>query len=977
MFRNRRTAISQAVRVALLSSLLLPAYALAQDQDQDAATTLDRIEVTGSRIKKAELEGVSPVQVVSREQIERSGLTSIGDVLQQLTASGSSLNTKFNSSGNFGFPPDGGGVGAGSTTVDLRHLGAKRVLVLVDGVRWVNETSASGVSTAVDLNTIPLAAVDRIEVLEDGASTLYGSDAIAGVVNIITKRNVEGAQINAQYGEFEQGDGETQNYDVSIGGKSEKIDFFFSASYVEQQRVSSADREQARFPVPGTGLTFGSSGTPQGRFIFINPVANSACPLVDLDDDPSTPPQAFCNITTPNGQSFPNGPAFPDDFIGFSTASRFNFSPFNLVLTPNERKNIFAKLNYQINDSVRWYSRFSYTERESTNQAAPEPIFLGSGAGTGNPLADNIVISASNPFNPFGIDLDSSDNFILLGRRPIEGGPRIFEQDVDTTYFATGIEGDFSLAGRSFFWDANYVRGENEAKQTTFGSYNIARINRGLGPVANCTAPCVPLDLFSGPGTLTPEMLAFIQPILNDVSENELDLVTLNLSGDVIDLPAGTVSFAVGYEHREQSGFFRPDPIITSGESNGVPALPTKGDFEVDEAFLELNIPLLADLPLVKKLEVNAATRYSDYSTFGDDFTNKIGLRWQVNDDLLIRGTFAEGFRAPSIGELFGSASRFDATIDDPCLIGLDGSAPEGNPANCAALGAPPNAQQINSQISITTGGNPDLNAETSDSYTAGLVWSPGFAHDAAWSERLDAEITFYRHELDGAIQAIDAQTQLDLCVETLDPRFCDGITRSVSGSIDSFGNRLVNLGKITTEGWDADLFWTLPEFSWGQVKLGWQNTYVDVFEGRGAAGSRQPNRPGIEVNDSAIPEWTSNFSLDWSLGPLSASWVARYIGSVTEDCGDAASFPVCGHPILDANGAVVGGVNRLGATIYNDFQLGYHVDYLQGIDFTAGVNNAFDKNPPICLSCSLNGFDASTYDIPGQFWYVRASVKF
>ncbi|HEU4814186.1 MAG TPA: TonB-dependent receptor plug domain-containing protein, partial [Xanthomonadaceae bacterium] len=197
-----RSRLSAAIQVSLL--LALPALAVAQEPPPETpaerATTLDRVQVTGSRIKRAEVEGMVPVQTVTREDIARTGLTSIGDVVQALTGSGSALNTKFNSSGNFGFPPDGSGVGAGSAQVDLRHLGAKRVLVLVDGMRWVNEASASGVGSATDLNTIPLAIVDRIEVLEDGASALYGSDAIAGVVNIITRRDFDGAEISAQYG---------------------------------------------------------------------------------------------------------------------------------------------------------------------------------------------------------------------------------------------------------------------------------------------------------------------------------------------------------------------------------------------------------------------------------------------------------------------------------------------------------------------------------------------------------------------------------------------------------------------------------------------------------------------------------------------------------------------------------------------------------------------------------------------------------
>ncbi|HBK55010.1 MAG TPA: TonB-dependent receptor [Xanthomonadales bacterium] len=950
---KRLSPLSVAVRVALLAGLLpVGSYAIAQDQD--SAATLDRIEVTGSRIKKAEIEGLSPVQVVSREQIERTGLTSIGDVLQQLTASGSSLNTKFNSSGNFGFPPDGGGVGAGSTTVDLRHLGSKRVLVLVDGVRWVNESSASGVSTAVDLNTIPLAAVDRIEVLEDGASTLYGSDAIGGVVNIITKRNVEGAEINAQYGEFDKGGGETQSYDFSIGGQADKLDFFFAASFVEQKRISSAAREQSRFPVPGTGVAFGSSGTPSGRFIFTDPGNN-----------PALCPGGTCDLTTPNGSSFPGGVNFPNDFIPFTSANRFNFSPFNLLLTPNQRENLFAKVDYEFAPSVRWYARFSYTERESVNQAAPEPIFLGPAAGTGNPLADEIVISRTNPFNPFGVDLVSGQNFFLLGRRPVEGGPRIFEQDVETIYFATGLEGSFDLGERTYFWDANYVRGENEAKQTTFGSYNLARIAQGLGPVANCTAPCVPINLFGGAGTLTRQMLDFIQPTLTDVSENNLEMFTANLSGDLFDLPAGALSFAVGYEHRSQDGFFRPDALIVAGESNGVPALPTDGSFDVDEAYLELNVPLLADLPLAERIDLSLASRYSDYSTFGDDFTNKIGLRWQVNDELLIRGTFAEGFRAPSIGELFGSDSRFDATITDPCSNATN----PGIRANCAALGVPAGFAQPNPQISITTGGNNQLDAETSDSYTAGFVWSPGFATGSSWADRLDIEFTWYRHELDGAIQAIDAQTQLDLCVQTLDPTFCQGITRAVTGDINGFNNRLTNLGEITTDGWDADIFWVSPEFSWGRLNVSWQNTIVESYKAVGANGIRQPNGVGVEVNDSAIPEWTSSLSVEWTLDAFSAAWTVRHIDSLTEDCSDFVGLGLCSN---DAEGT-----NTLGSTTYHDFQVGYRLDLWRGVNLTAGLNNAFDKDPPLCFSCSLNGLDASTFDLPGQVWYLRASAKF
>jgi iron complex outermembrane receptor protein len=411
--------------------------------------------------------------------------------------------------------------------------------------------------------------------------------------------------------------------------------------------------------------------------------------------------------------------------------------------------------------------------------------------------------------------------------------------------------------------------------------------------------------------------------------------------------------------------------MTVAGEYNGVPSLPTEGEYDVNELYLEVNIPILKDSAWGKQMDVNIAGRYSDYSTFGGEFTPKIGLRWQLVDEFTIRASYAEGFRAPSIGELFGSASRADLVIDDPCLIGLDGSPATGDPATCAALGVPAGATQSNAQISVQTGGNPNLDPETARSFTTGFVWSPSFATDKAWSDKMDVEVTYYRQDIEGAIQAIDAQTQLDLCVATLDDIYCDGITRSSVGSINSFANRLTNLGQIKTSGLDAALYWTLPESVLGKFRVGWQNTWVSEYRAVGAAGQVQPRAPGIEVNDSAIPEWTMNELVDWNRGPWFGSWTVRHISELEEDCGDAAGFPgVCSD---DANST-----NVLNATTFNDVRVGYKFDWLKGFEVVGGINNVFDTDPPICLSCSLNGYDASTYDAPGsRFYYLRMTAKF
>ena len=944
-------ASQSGLAAAILLVLSTPA-AIAQNRPGDDAQKLQAIEVTGTRIKRAELEGQVPVQVITAADIEATGLGSIGDIIQQLSISGSSLNTKFNSAGNFGFPPDGGGVGSGSTTISLRNLNAKRTLILVDGLRWVSESSASGVSAAVDLNTIPASAVERIEILKDGASSLYGSDAIAGVVNIITKHKQDGASIGLYYGDYSQGDGKTNRANVSMGGGSDRFDFFFDLSHYEQNRISAGDWEQSRFPTPGIGGAVNpaawSSATPNGRLVFAPPdPTNTVGGLCPLDGGAS-----FCNLAG-NGSG---------GYRHWTNAERFNFAPYNLLLTPSKRDSLFAQGTYRITDSISWNIKGAYTQRKSINQAAPEPIFLGSEAGSGG-LADFVGIDATNPYNPFGFTIAPEGSF--LTRRPVEGGPRIFSQDVDTSYISTSLRGDFSAGDHQYFWDVNYATGQNKASQTVNGTYNIAHIQRALGPVASCTAPCVPLNFFGGPGSITPDMLQYILFTENDRSKQDLDVFTANISGDIVPLPGGMLAFAGGYEHRKLSGSYTPDSIVTSGESNGVPSGPTNGSYSVNEYYLELNAPLLTEQPFAKHLDLSLATRYSDYSNFGGTTNNKFGLRWQLSDDFTLRSTWAEGFRAPSIGELFGTFSRFDASIQDPCN-GATGAAG----ANCATLGVPNPAtfEQANSQISVVTGGNTALKPETSTSLTVGALYSPSWADHTDWSQKLDFELTWYRIRIQNAIQASDAQTQLDRCVASLDPIFCGGISRSSGGNINGFNNTLFNLGKVNTKGADFGVTWLGNETGIGTFGASVQATRVFNYEAIASdSGLAEPRVVGVEINDSGIPKWKATARLNWGINSFSASWAARYIGELTELCNIPDGYALCQS----------GGTNHLGATVFHDVRASFTLPTRVKTTISAGINNVFGKDPPICTSCSLNGYDASNYDIPGRFSYLEAKINF
>ena len=239
---------------------------------------------------------------------------------------------------------------------------------------------------------------------------------------------------------------------------------------------------------------------------------------------------------------------------------------------------------------------------------------------------------------------------------------------VDTQYFGTGLVGTFEGASRTWFWDVNGMYSKNKAEQTNYGSYNLFNINLGLGDPAACAAVagCVPLDIFSGAGSITPEMLRWIQPVVRDRSQNELSLFTANLSSELFQLPGGAVSFATGYEYRKYEGSYQPDPLTVAGRYNGVPSLPTSGSYDVNEAYLELNIPIFANSTLGDKLDLNIAGRYSDYSTFGGEFTPKYGLRWQVSDEFVLRTSYAEGFRAPTIGE---SVSYTHLTLPTICSV--------------------------------------------------------------------------------------------------------------------------------------------------------------------------------------------------------------------------------------------------------------------------------------------------------------------
>ena len=962
MSKLRRNRLTAAVHLTLL--LALPGIAAAQDA-QDDQGTLDTVKVTGSRIKQTNAVTAQPVFVLDRAKLEQTGAKSVGEILQQLTASGKALNAKFNSSGNFGYPPDGGGIGAGSAQVDLRNLGSQRVLVLVDGIRWVNESSASGVSGSADLNTIPLAIVERIEVLEDGASAIYGSDAIGGVINIITRRNFEGTEVRTYYGEYSRG-GETKDASFTFGGGGDGWSAIFGATYYEQQNISSGSWGQSSLPQPGAGLDAGSSGTPQGRFLFTDPT------LLDGSGNP-----LLYNMTLNNGTTTPvfvRGNPNGGTYNGFDGSDRFNFAPFNLLLTPSERKSLFTSINIDLSENTRLHIKGLFNNRQSSNQAAPEPIFVGPGAGTGG-IADTISIPANQLYNPFGFDLDANSNFVFVGRRPLEVGPRLFTQNVDTWYFNVGLDGLFDMGSRTFGWDANYVHSRNSATQRFTNGYNVAKIKLALGDPAVCAATpgCVPLDIFGGQARpFTQAMINYIRTDQRDASTQVLDIFSGNITGDLFAIGDRNAGFAAGAEYRRYKGDFNPDPLRQTGESQDSFAAPVSATYDVTEVYGEFNFPVLATL------DITAAVRWSDYSTFGSSTTGKVGFRFQPFEDLVLRGTYSQGFRAPNLGELYG-LTQFGATLVDPCgptgspVVNRGDGVSAGTEAACVAQGVPDNFEQANTQITTFTGGNPNLEPEESDSFTLGGVYSPGWAEDTGWSRKLDFEVSYYSHEIEGAVQSRDIQALLNACIAGggTNVTLCSPFTRQTNGNLNPPSNFLQNFGKIETDGADLKINWLSPEWGFGSLNASFQTTFVNDYTAIDGDGIRSSRRVGVETSDSAIPEWQSNLQLGWSRGNLDFNYGLRYVDAVVEDCTSAV--------ISDVDGCRnASQTNKLGSVVYHDAQFGWKNAFmLEGLKLSVGGNNLFGKEPPICVTCSLNGYDAGTYDLPGSFWYVSADYRF
>ena len=948
----KTTQLRDAVLLALVAGgagLAGTGVAHAQDAGQQA-TTLDRIEVTGSRIRSVDAETSQPVLVLDRATIEKQGVTSVAEVLSRISANGAGINRTFNNGGD------------GSSEISLRNLGSSRTLVLVDGRRWVQTLTGS-----VDLNTIPASIVERIEVLKDGASAIYGSDAIAGVINIITRKDFDGAEVRTHLGQFNQGDGERTSVDATVGISGERGNVVMSLSRVEEEAVMAGDRALSADPVYGLGRSRWSGFSANGRIW-------NAGPGGEDDFDLST--------VVPPGSVGTNGRYGLDQFVPFSSDYAYNFAKDNYLLTPQTRTSVYVKGRYDFTDSVSFVADAMFNERRSEQQLAGFP--LSGGEALGNPA--NTALSGESYYNPYNTIYGGDGRDVTWSHRLTEQA-RVYQQNVKTFHTYVGLEGSFEAANRFFSWDVGYNFNKSDQNDAQIGDANMLAVAAGVGPsfldtdgIVKCGRPgaviegCVPFNPLSPAGGVTPEMLNFILFTAADAFQGRSESFTANISGELFELPGGMMSFATGIESRKESGFDRPDAFVAAGYTSGNSRLPTSGAYDLDEIYAELLIPVLADVPGAQLLEFSLASRYSDYSNFGDTTNSKFGFKWKPIEDLLVRGNWAEGFRAPPITTLFrGNADTF-SSFDDICSA--DYQFRDANiAANCLAAGVPADYIQLTNSgrgiggqtiFPFTIGGNANAGPEESVSKTLGVVYSPSFV------EGLNVSLDWWNVEIDQAIFTPTVAFILDQCYVSNDPSFCALITRDTAagpnqGVITDMQLTPRNASIIEVEGWDFNLRYNMPETAYGRFGLTLDATYVSDFTNQVTANVEAERYVGRYLQND--PNWRTraNAALDWEYGDFSATWSTRYYSRLWEACAITA---LCN----DAD-RVPRARNYLPSTTYHDLQVRYNLPWNSTVKL--GVNNIFKKDPPFSTQAFANSFDPQ-YDVPdSRYMYMEYVQRF
>ena len=918
--------------------------------------------VTGSRIRRKDLAGPAPVVVFSREQIQNSGRANVGEFLQTMPQQSNAINRGTNNGGD------------SSVRINLRGMGVQSTLVLLNGRRLT--PGGTGADGSVDLSAIPTNVIERIEILMDGASAIYGSDAIAGVVNIITKKRYDGAELNVYGSTTTRGDGSQIDANGMFGINSKKGNLLFSLGYYNSAPTWAGNRDNSGVQhgydsVAGEAYDLGSGTVPGGRIVLSRREAGVQNGNSLYNQLVSANPSATGftrDLTTGQWRAFkgPNLPANGGD--------GFNFQPYNYVVTPQERFNLFSSGDYQLHENVRLFFDAFYTNRNSKQTLAPEPLNLDD---------QGITVSSQNIYNPFGRD------FGAVRRRLLEFGRRSFVQEMHNFHLATGLDGELPESWGPFAgwtWEGVFNFNRQMSTHITTGSLRTTRIADAVGPsfvdgtgAARCGTPgmpidgCVPLNLFGGPGSITADQVAGLTFTGTQRGFNQTMGAAVNTGGELFRIASERkVGLALGYEFRALKGGQLPDPITSAGETTGNKITPTEGSYRVHEVYGELSIPIVDKLPALYSLELIAAGRGSFYSNFGSTFNYKVGARWAPLEDFAIRGTYSTAFRAPSVPELYqGSQDNF-ANVQDPC--GANVAPGTARARNC---GAAANNGDDRPQLRSRVGGNTQLEPEKAKIFTLGLVVRPRNMKNFSFT------LDYYNTHLDNSINTLGESVILQSCYPSADgkaPQFCEYVQRDPNTQrISYLSNLYVNAGKEFTDGIDMSSQYDL-DMPIGTFSLRGVVTYLHHYNRTLADGSKITGAGTWDLasrgnggTGGAFPHFRFNVGLNYVYSGFSANVRTYFIGSFKE-CGDAdgdlSGSGLCYQPHT----------GERWVDSYNtwDASVGYTFANPAGrTTVSLGATNIFDRAPPRVYNGFANTTDTYTYDMIMRQVYARIGHQF
>ncbi|WP_123647508.1 TonB-dependent receptor domain-containing protein [Lysobacter enzymogenes] len=991
----RLTALTAGIGIGLAGQAqaqTAPAAAESAASSQAEAKTLDRVAVTGSKIKGVDMESAVPLTSVTRAEIERMGVTSVDEVMRVLTVSGEGAGRMSNDSHN--------------SFANLRNIGSNRTLVLVNGHRWVGSSNING---TVNLNSIPLAAVERVDVLKDGGSVLYGADAMVGLINIILKDDFDGAEGSVRFSTYGKG-GIERNVNLTGGHAGERFSAMLGVQFAEGEAIGNDEYEITSTPPPfgsPKSLTW-SDATPAGRFLLCRrgaALVNGLCPT-NRQEDPSGRGGAFF--------TYDEGKTGTTDWHTYNRSNDgFNDRGYRDLLTGYKRKSAVGSMKFDISDHMQFKVFAQYMDESMKRPLPPTTIDVGSSALP-------FVIPTNSYYNPFGKPI------ARVQRALAETGGRGFASRAQTKVISSSLTGDFELAGRSFDWEVGFMTGITSQHADNLYEVSASRVRNALGPSFKdasgkivCGTPgkviegCVPLNLL-GTGAVTQEMLNYLRIDSNTNSNyfRDNDYFAQISTPNLFSLPAGDVGMAAGVERHVVWGRFVSSEVLQRADVLGSSSRqPASGGYGVKEAYAEFYVPVLKDLPLVKQLDFSLAGRFSKYDSGVSAFNKKWGMKWKITDDLALRASYSTGYRLDLGGllqnDIVGVLNLTGSTFD-PCTVTRNssgtviadhyGQLTPDLQAKCRAYGVPEGGYDSSLATNVATqrNANQELQPEKDVFRTLGLLYSPHFI------DGLDLGLDYWDVRFRDSIVFPTPQTMLDNCLafEGDSHRCPDGwVERDAKGVVTYVRNAALNsLGQGERyTGYDFNAKYRLKT-KWGNFRADWTNTYLSLFQLNAVppfqsmvgtyTANTFPTRPNFRLR--------SNLALGWDLGNWGVQWTARYYSSLKEQCRFVGTIAVdmcndLGEPtFVDPNGNVAnnrylpflrgGSANRLGAYTLHDISVSYKAPWLDGARISGGVRNAFNKQPSVSMTTGLSssgiGFSPG-FGMPDRYYYVEYKQKF